>query len=70
MSTESIRYALIINSFLNTCPNYQLRAESEVAHCTSFLAMLRPLHSVTNKEQYKKLKYTRYRKYRWKVCTA
>ena len=35
-------------------PNYQLRAESEVAHCTLSLAMLRLLHSVTNEELYKK----------------
>ena len=40
-----------------------------MAHC-AFLAMLRPLHSVTNKEQYKKLDYTRYRKYGWKAYTA
>ena len=33
-------------------------SESEVTHCASFLTMLRLLHSVTNKKQYKKLKYT------------
>jgi len=31
-------------------PNNQLQAESEVAHCASFLAMLHSLHGVTNKE--------------------
>jgi len=63
MTTESTlkrqngtRYALIIIiSHLNVCPNNQLQAESEVAHFTSFLAMPRPLHSITNEEQYKNL---------------
>jgi len=41
-------------------PNNQLQAESEVAHCASFLAMFHPLHSIKNEEQYKKLEYTRY----------
>jgi len=46
------RYALIIILHLKVCSNNQLRAGSEVTHCASFLAMLRPLHSITNKEQY------------------
>jgi len=46
---------IIISSHLKAHPNNQLCAESEVAHYASFLAMLHPLHSVTNKEQYKKL---------------
>ena len=37
------------------CPNNQLQAKSEVAYCrascASFLAMLHPLHSITNEER-------------------
>jgi len=55
---NSATYALIIILSLNAHPNNQLRAESEVALCALFLAMLCPLHSVTNEEQYKKLEYS------------